>query len=267
MEWSQQDEEVSQLMERELGAHIVQVIKHSEEMILTDQAQGEDIDWGTTAPPQAMPMPEPPAQTYPQHPDNPHEHRLSITVKGGSGYDAPWLVVHCNDATEANAILNEVEAYGVYASIGAAQERLRAVAPSKPASPPPAAPAAYPAPSGGPTPPPFGPNVSVPGAPGYQGPPVPPQQQWNQPPPPQQGGWQGGGQQQGPKTEPSAQPPGWWKANARTGPGFDAWKAMRAMPANADFVKGKIKWAGGSDYWIDPSLGPWLGQQGWAVSQ
>jgi hypothetical protein len=282
MRWSAQDDAVYQLLERELGARIIEVIEHSEEMILTDQTQGEDIDWNGVPAPQMQQAVDQAAQAiqgmnpgaavdsapaYPTYPDNPHEHRLVITLKGGTGYDAPWLVVHCNDAAEANAILNEVDSYGVYASIAAAQGRLRAVAPGKPATSGPVGPVTYQAPPGAvaqPEPPPFGPNVSVPQAAGYVGPP-PAQQQWQAPPPQQQqGGWQGGGQGGG-SAEPKAQPPGWWRVNARSGPGFDAWKAMRDQ--QKDYVKGKILFAGNGGYWIDPSIGLWLGQQGWAISQ
>ena len=101
------------------------------------------------------------------------------------------------------------------------------------------------------------------------GQPYPGQPAWQQAGAPQQPQQYGGGQQyggpQGNKPDPSPQPPGWWKINARTGPGFDNWKSMREQ--QKDFVKGKIKWAGGPDYWVEPSLGQWLGQQGWAISQ
>lgn len=252
---------------------------------MTDQQQGDDdINWGASADGEGVPdlaavfapsgkAPTPsPAPGFPEFPDNPHEHRVVATIKGGSGYDAPWVVVHANTASEIIAHLNELDAYGFYPALLAAQERLRSVAPSKPAAPASPAPMAYGPPAQAPQPPnqgpPFGPNVSVPSAPGYAGPPVagPPQQQWNQPVMPQQN-WGGGGYNAGGNTkpDPSPQPPGWWRINGRSGPGFDAWKALREQ--NKDYVKGKIKWAGGSDYWIDPSIGPWLGQQGYAVSQ
>jgi len=239
--------------------------------VLTEQ----DIDWGSHEPEDQGGIAEPPAGSvadvliknelggkvisteYPERPDNPHEHRVVVTIKGEG---APWIVIHADTAAEVNALFGDLDTYGTYETIAAHTARLRALAPgARPPvqTAPPTAPMAPQAPVAGP---PFGPNVSVPQAPGYVGPPVAPQPaQWQ---PPQQAGWGGGGQAQAP-AQPQPNPGGWNKANARTGPGFDAWKAMRE--ANKDYVKGHIKWAGNSEYWVSPTIAQWIAQQGWAV--
>lgn len=111
------------------------------------------------------------------------------------------------------------------------------------------------------TPPPFGPNVSVPAAPGYQGPPVQQAPQWGAP----QGGGFGGGQQggQGNKPQPQAQPTGWYKTDKNTGQGADYWKSWRE--ANQQSLKGKIKWGGGSTFWVSPDIAQMVHSAGFAV--
>lgn len=246
-------------------------------MILSDQQ--DDIDWGpvqgsddqhdnpmTDYPGVTTPMPSGPS--FPEVSDNPHEHRYTITMKGGVGYDAPWVVVHASTPHECISALHELDTYGFYPVLEAAQRSLRAVSPGR-AAPAQAGPPQAPMGQGGP---PFGPNVSVPSAPGYQGPPVGGGGgQWAAPMP-QSGGWNGGGQQgsgygggQSGKAEPQPNPGGWYKVNARSGPGFDNWKAMREQQKDA--LKGKVKWAGGPEYWVEPSWAQWIAQQGWAVSQ
>lgn len=233
-------------------------------MILSDQQ--DDIDWGPVEGSDTThdnPMTDYPgvsavaAPSFPEYSDNPHEHRYTITMKGGVGYDAPWVVVHASTAAECIGSLKELEAYGFYPALASAQGSLRAVSPGRAAAPAPApAPMARP-PMGGPQ----TPNQPYPGQPAWQQAGAPqgmPQQNWG-----------GGGQQQyggnaGGKPDPSPQPPGWFKVNARTGPGFDNWKAMRQQN---DFLKGKVKWAGGPEYWVDPVAAHWIAQQGWAVSQ
>lgn len=255
-----------------------------EESALTDEnttTADDGVDWsGVDADqqPQGGETPQPgiyqAAPAYPDYPDNPHNHRYTLSVTGDK---APMMVIRANTAAEMTAAVNELEAYGVWANVGAAHASMRAqgalgnglgpvtpVMPQAPAPGPMAGPVTYaPAPGAQPqaAPPPFGPNVSVPQAPGYQGPPA---QQSYQPAPPQTGGWggnAGGGQQR----QPNPQPPGWARANARSGPGYDTWKAMREQ--QKDYVKGKIKWGGGSDFWIEPSIAPWIAQQGFAVTQ
>lgn len=208
----------------------------------------------------------PSAVRYPEYPPL-AEAPLSINFKITG---EPMITVRGFDATQINQALSDLSAMGTWANIAAAQADLRVqggigaglgpVSPVSPQGPPPGLPQGPP-----PMGPPFGPNVSVPQAPGYQG---PPQQSFPSAPPQQQswggnaGGYGGGGQDSGPQAQP--QPPGWMRVNARTGPGFDAWKAMREQ--QKEHLKGKIKWGGKSDYWIEPSIAQWLAQQGFAVT-
>lgn len=140
--------------------------------------------------------------TYPETPDNPHNHVYTWSPKLPDG---SMLVIR---AQSAHDLIQAVEAVAPLAG------RLRA---------------AWQAVTGGPqtaaTPPPFGPNVSVPAAAGYQGPPVQQQpapwgaqpvqqQQWpaQAQAAPQYGGApaaQQGGQQR--KEYPA--PQGWYKLN------------------------------------------------------
>jgi hypothetical protein len=132
--------------------------------------------------------------TYPEAPDNPHNHRFTISFDGRG----PMVVVRGNTAEDVIAAYQELENHAVGAAMGNAWAALKAsaaIANGLGATPVPAgAPALPQAPQGVPTPPPFGPNVSVPAAPGYQGapampaPPAPPAVQ-NNAPEFQQNGW------------------------------------------------------------------------------
>lgn len=94
------------------------------------------------------------------------------------------------------------------------------------------------------TPPPFGQNVSVPGAPGYAGPPVQQAPQWAS-----QSGQFGGGQQGGDSRGPKPRPD-WPTVYRITVPygAKDAFKAFREQ--NAQVLRGKVAWAGKGDYWV-----------------
>lgn len=35
------------------------------------------------------------------------EGKIVVTLKGGKGYEAPWIVIHANDVQDANAQLND----------------------------------------------------------------------------------------------------------------------------------------------------------------
>lgn len=232
---------------------------------MTDQ----QVDWGDVGPeptdgegiPDTAPdslrgqqsKPYMQAAQYPETPANPHEHRYTITVKGGGGYGAPWVVIHASTASECIASLNELEAYGFYPALEAAQRSLLAATPG---STPPAPQAPQSAPQGLPgTPPPFGPNVSVPNAPGYQGG-FPQQQQYAAPP-----------QGQANSRDPKPQPQGWARCEVPWAM-KDQFKALRAQGSSAaDYLRGKIQWGGGGTYWIDPSVAQWLAQQGYPVQQ
>lgn len=129
------------------------------------------------------------------------EARISVNFIPGR---PPQITVRAHTAAELTAALNELEEGGTYGAIGVAHASMGAQAsigaglgPTTqiPASQGPPAPPAM----GVPTPPPFGPNVSVPGAPGYAGPPAPPAQ-WAPPP-----------ATAAPATSPEYQQNGWYK--------------------------------------------------------
>jgi hypothetical protein len=46
--------------------------------------------------------------------------RVTITLKAGTGFDAPWIVIHGDDVTEAGALLQELRSRGVFAAVRAA---------------------------------------------------------------------------------------------------------------------------------------------------
>jgi len=237
---------------------------------LTDQ-NDDGVDWGEQGAPEAAATWSPEdysgdkvAPMYPEYPPL-AEAPISINFKVTG---EPQITVRGFDAHQITALLNDLGNGGVWANVAAAQADLRMqgqmgaglgpMSPVGPQAPPQGPPQGYPS-----TPPPFGPNVSVPSAPGYAGPPMP--QQSYQSGPPQGGNWGGapGGGAPG-KADPKPQPPGWMRVNARSGPGFDAWKALRE--AQKDYLKGKIQYGGNGNYWIEPSIAQWLAQQGYAVT-
>ncbi len=235
----------------------------------TQSADAEGVDWGDV--PAGATAGEAPAGaytapvTYPEVSDNPHNHRFTISMVPDK---APMIVVRGNTAAEITAALNELEAMGVYANLGAAAASMRTqgvmgagLGPMSP-PPPPAAPGGPPMPPPqGNTPPPFGPNVSVPSAPGYQGPPQ--GQQW--PAQPQSGGgWNG--QNQG-RAQAKPRPGGWLAAEIPFSD-KDRFRTLRAQNTDTgNYLRGKIQWGGGGTYWIDPSVAAWLAQQGFPVTQ
>lgn len=235
---------------------------------MTEQHDDEGVDWGDMTPPEQaaylpdVNAPREGAPVYPEFPDNPHNHRFTISMTPGK---PPMIVIRANTAAEFTAALNELEAHGAYANLAAADASLRTqgqmgagLGPMSPVPPAQAAPGGFPPPMQSPGPPPFGPNVSAPSAPGFMGQPS------FQSGPPQAGGWGGSAGGGSNRAEPKPQPPGWMRVNARSGPGYDAWKSMREQ--FKDQLKGKIQWGGKSDYWVEPSVGPWLSQQGFAVT-
>lgn len=40
--------------------------------------------------------------------------RVTVTMKGGTGFDAPWIVLHAKDVDEANRLLDDTEQYGLF---------------------------------------------------------------------------------------------------------------------------------------------------------
>lgn len=185
-----------------------------------------------------------PAVTYPEYGPLP-EARFSVNFTPGK---APMLTVRAHDASGLTAALQELEDANAFNVIGLTHTNLGAQvavgAGLGPATQIPAAPAAPQAP----TPPPFGPNVSVPGAPGFQGNPgFPPAAAPGGFPAPQ-GGFDGGQQQnsRGPKPRPAD-----WPQVYKIDVPFqmkDQFKQFREQ--HKDVLKGKVQWAGGGNYWV-----------------
>lgn len=182
-------------------------------------------------------------ETYPSYPDNPHNHRFTISFDGRG----PMVVVRGNTKDEIIQAYNELEDHAVGAAMGNAWAALKAAAALGNGLGVTPVPNGAPAAPQAPTPPPFGPNVSVPGAPGFQGnpgfPPAAAPGGFGAP----QGGF-GGGQQQGnrgPKPRPA------WAAVYKIDVPLaqkDAFKAFREQ--HKDVLKGKVQWAGAGGYWI-----------------
>ncbi|MFF9268590.1 hypothetical protein [Streptomyces rochei] len=218
----------------------------------TDQAKVDD-GFGTDYD-ESMPAPAASA-AYPSFPDNPHNHRYTVSFDGRG----PMVVVRGNTAQEIADGFTELMNEAVGATMGNAWAALKAaaaVASGLGATPVPnGAPAAPQAPQapGMPTPPPFGPNVSVPGAPGYQAPQAP-----GFPAPPAPGGF-GGGQQQG-NRGPKPRPADWPQVYKIDVPfqSKDAFKAYREQYKEA--FKGKLAWAGGGAYWVHGEVAQYLAQ-------
>lgn len=195
--------------------------------------------------------------SYPELPNNPHNHIYTISMDGRG----PMIVVRGNTPAEVNERFQALMDGGVTTIAASVYSHMKAemgVAQGLgPVSPAPAQ-AGPPMPPQGAVPPPFGPNVSVPAAPGYQGPPGMPQAPM--PPAPPQGQWSGqaGGQQansRGPKERPAW--PQVYKIDVPF-PAKDAFKAYREQ--YKDHFKGKIQWAGGGGYWIHGDIVQAMGQ-------
>jgi hypothetical protein len=204
--------------------------------VMPEQTTEDEQGWGEDAQSSA---------TYPEFPENPHNHRYTISFDGRG----PMVVVRGNTAQEIADGFTELMNEAVGAVMGnawAAIKAAAAVASGLGATPVPnGAPPAPQAP-GAPTPPPFGPNVSVPGAPGYQGAPVPP------PAPPQGGYNNGGGQQrQARDNTPEFQQNGWYALNVpypKKG-SFDAICAQYQMKKGRPTEGGQYSFNGANKTW------------------
>ncbi|MGV9850405.1 hypothetical protein ACWDWU_16790 [Streptomyces sp. NPDC003442] len=198
---------------------------------MSDQAvpdEGYDDDYDgqvTTAAP----------ASFPDFPDNPHNHIYTISMDARG----PMIVVRGNTPAEVNerfqALLDSgttAVAASVYSHIKAEMQVAQGMGPVSPAGPP--------TPPQGP---PFGPNVSVPQAPGYVGPPAPPAPPASAPAP--QGGAPATGARNGPKPRPN------WPQVYRIEVPFprkEEFKTYRSQYQDA--FKGRVAWAGGGAYWI-----------------
>lgn len=244
-EWTAQDERNAQLINQYLGP--VRVLSH-EETRMTETAPEDFTGDGDNEWAQATAIPAQPA-TYPEYSYSLADHVYTWSPKLPDG---SMLVFR---SQTADGLVEAVENMAPLAA------RLKAAWQGVVGQP-----QAAPAPQGGfqpqaATPPPFGPNVSVPAAPGYQGPPVQQAPQWGAP----QGGGFNGGQQggQGNKPQPKPQPNGWYKTDKNTGQGADFWKSWRE--ANQTALKGKISWGGGSTFWVSPDIAQMVHNAGFAV--
>ncbi|MFC5799089.1 hypothetical protein [Streptomyces formicae] len=186
------------------------------------------------------------AAAYPEFPGNPHNHVYTVSMNG----QGPMIVVRGNTPQEVNerfqALLDAgvtTLAASVYSHMKAEMNVAQGLGPVSPAPAPQGPPAP---PQGAPTPPPFGPNVSVPGAPGYVGPPVP---QAPMPPAPPRGQWSGQAAQGG-NRGPQPRPADWPSVFKIDVPlqAKDAFKAHREQ--YKDYFKGKVRWAGAGGYWV-----------------
>jgi hypothetical protein len=212
----------------------------------------DEQDWSEDAPATTAPA------TYPQFPENPRNHRFTISIDGRG----PMVVVRANTAEEIKSACEEIEDHAVGAALGRAYAAFKAGAAlgnGLGATPVPAGAPAAPQPPqmpGVPTPPPFGPNVSVPGAPGFQG---------NPGFPPPQGGFSGGGQQRTPRDNtPEFQQNGWYALNVPFPQGkkqFDALCAQYQMKKGRPSEGGSFSFNGANKTWyVHPQYAGAFGQ-------
>jgi hypothetical protein len=236
---------------------VIEVIPNRSNMTdVIDSTSTEDTGWT-----EATAVAAPQVVSYPETPANPHNHLFTLSLVPDK---APFLAIRANSTQELLGIMDALESDGVYAAMGAAQAAFREqgtagrgpVAPAPvqmPQAPAqgvpqgPGAPANAFNPQGhfnvpqGNQPPPFGPNVSVPGAPAYQGPPV----QQGYAPAPQQG-QQWGGQPQAPQ----AAPQGWYRMNVPYPGGKDV---LNQLAAQMGIPKGNPAKGGKYNFWSAPA--------------
>jgi hypothetical protein len=63
--------------------------------------------------------------------------RVTVTMKGGTGFDAPWIVLHAKDVPEANKLMEDVDVHGLAGQVVATSARFQSLfgpvkAPSSP---------------------------------------------------------------------------------------------------------------------------------------
>lgn len=63
------------------------------------------------------------------------QSKLTLTFKGGAGYDAPWVVVHANNPSEANAIILDLEFKNLLENVQKVGGSFGGMAPNKSAAP------------------------------------------------------------------------------------------------------------------------------------
>lgn len=239
MTWTAEDIDAFQLLEQGLGPfQILKVTEHKEirmtEQTPEPQTSDDESGWGDD---QAAP-----AVTYPEYPYSLADHVYTWSPKLPDG---SMLVIR---SQTADGLAEAAEALtGVAGRLRAAWQNVTGAPQQAPAQGFQAPPAHAPQ---GNTPPPFGPNVSVPQAPGYQGPPAPPQgQQWGAPQAPPQQQWAA-------PTGPQL-PQGWYKltvpfkpSNGNPGkPGFDAIVAQYQLRKADPTAGGQVSFQKTSKSW------------------
>lgn len=63
------------------------------------------------------------------------QSKLTLTFKGGAGYDAPWVVVHANNPAEANEIILDEDFKSLLENVQRVGGAFGEMAPNKPAAP------------------------------------------------------------------------------------------------------------------------------------
>jgi hypothetical protein len=53
-----------------------------------------------------------------ERPEVPYNSGITVTVKAGPGYDAPWIVIHATDADHADAMIQEAQRVRLTESVG-----------------------------------------------------------------------------------------------------------------------------------------------------
>lgn len=190
-----------------------------------------------------------PAASFPEHPYKLADHVYTWSPKLPDG---SMLVIRAQSAKE---LAEKAEALvAVSGRLKAAWGQVAGGGAPAPQMPAQAGPMGMPQ---IPTGPPFGPNVSVPAAPGYVGPPAPqmPQQQgWGGAPQAPQQQWNnGGGQQQGGR-KPYPAPQGWYRLNVPYPKGTDQ---LHALAQQYGIPKGNPDKNGKYNFWgLTPSGQP-----------
>jgi hypothetical protein len=244
---TEHDIRVARLLDKELGPiRFIEVIHH-EENRMTDvmPEQEQDYDGEPDGPGPYR------GATYPEYPYSLADHVYTWSPKLPDG---SMLVIR---SQSADGLVKAVKEMGPLAGqlraawqdvVGQPQAPTQGGLPQQTAA----------------TPPPFGPNVSAPQAPGYQGPPAQ-AQQWTPPQAQAAPAWGGGGGQQGGgnKPQPKQCPPGWYRTDKNSGPGADFWKNWREQ--NQGALKGKISWGGASTFWVAPDVAQMVNAAGFVV--
>lgn len=245
MNWTptEHDIRVARLLDQELGPiRFIEVIHHEENRMtdVVDTTASEDSGWeneGAGAPAFG-------GATYPEYPYSLADHVYTWSPKLPDG---SMLVIR---SQSADGLVKAVKEMGPLAG------QLRAAWQDVVGTPQ-AAPQQFQTPQ---TPPPFGPNVSAPAAPGYQGPPA---QQWTPPQAQAAPAW-GGGQAQAQQRKEYPAPQGWYKLNVPFPGGKDQLHALAAqlqIPKGSPSKGGKYNFFGlnpqgqpGKAWYCDPQV-------------